>query len=136
VAGTIYVTTTTTTTTVNAPITVVAAPITTTINGTSGGAAGEGAGERIVMDLAGCGGRGRPSPLATRDRVRESRVRLARNATLVVRVNGKRVTTLRLPSTASRARTVALRVRLARDGMLTIRRPSGLVVAVQACAAT
>jgi hypothetical protein len=137
VTGTnVYITTTTTTTTiVNAPITVVAAPITTkTNNSTSGGTDGQAAGQRIVMDLTGCGEGDRPSQLATSHRVRRAQVRLAPNATLIIRVNGKRVTSLRLPSPASRrARGVALRLSLARDGMLTIRRPSGLVAAVQAC---
>lgn len=128
----IYITTTTTTTTVNAPITVVAAPITTTTNNTTSNTTGEEAG-RVVMDLTGCGRGNGGSPTATRGRPRFSRVRLARDATLVIRVNGKRITTLRLP-TPSRARTVALRVRLARDGTLTVRRPSGLVLAVPACA--
>jgi hypothetical protein len=130
-----YVTTVTTTTTiVNAPITVVAAPITTTINTTTGGNTDGGAREQLVLNLRGCGGPGGWSPVTQRDRVRRANVRLARNASLVVRVNGRHVTTLRLPATARRhARGVALRLRLAPSGMLTIRRPSGRILAVQGC---
>jgi hypothetical protein len=120
--GVVYTTVTTTTTIVNAPITVVAAPITTTIN-----SGGNGARERFVLNLTGCG---RP----TAPRVGRAQLRLARDASLVVRVNGRQVTTFRLPATAPRhARGVALRLRLAPSGMLTIRRPSGRVLAVQGC---
>jgi hypothetical protein len=123
----VYLTTVTTTTTiVNAPITVVAAPITTTINPTTSPTA------RLVLNLRGCGGPGGRSPTAPH--IERAHVRLARNASLVVRVNGRRVTTLRLPATAQRhARGVALRLRLAPSGMLTIRRPSGRILAVQGC---
>jgi hypothetical protein len=134
-----YVTTVTTTTTViNAPITVVAAPITTTtINNTRnlpGGAWSPVATrERFVIDLRGCGSRGR-STVSRRTLVRRANVRLGRNASLLVRVNGRRVTALRLPPTSKhRRRGVALRLRLARNGMLTIRRPSGRILAVQGC---
>jgi hypothetical protein len=122
-----YVTTiTTTTTTVNAPITVVAAPITTTINNATGGGS-----RRLVLYLSGCG----RSPIGQRDRGRKAHVRLAPNATLLVRVNGRRVASLRLPSSTQRhPRGVALRLRLAPNGTLTIRRPSGRVMAVQGCA--
>jgi hypothetical protein len=130
-----YITTvTTTTTTVNAPIIVVAAPITTTNNTTTaaGGAGANGALERFALSLTGCGRGGSSSPVAQHDRV--AHVRLAENATLLVRVNGRRVATLRLPPTAQRRpRGVALRLRLAPDGMLTIHRPSGRVLAVQGC---
>jgi hypothetical protein len=89
------------------------------------------------MNLTGCGGPGGGSPTAQRDRVRRANVRLAQNASLVVRVNGRHVTTLRLPSGARRrARGVALRLRLAPSGMLTIRRPSGRVLAIQGCTPT
>jgi hypothetical protein len=122
----VYLTTvTTTTTTVNAPITVVAAPITTTLNTTSSTDRMQ-ARERLVMDLTGCG-RARRRPGGG---VRHAHVRLARDAILVVRVNRRRVATLRLPSTAGRR---ALRVRLAPNGMLSIRRPSGRLLAVQGC---
>jgi hypothetical protein len=130
-----YITTvTTTTTTVNAPIIVVAAPITTTTNNTTaaGGTGANGALERFALSLTGCGRGG--SPVASNDRVRSAHVRLAENATLIVRVNGRRVATLRLPPTAQRRpRGVALRLRLAPDGMLTIHRPSGRVLAIQGC---
>jgi hypothetical protein len=120
-------TVTTTTTEVNAPITLVAAPITPTSD--PGGAP-----ERLVMYLTGCGGSGHRSQAARHERVRDARLRLDRNAILVVRVNGRRVATLRLPSTGhQRARGNALRVRLAPNGMLTIRRPSGRVLAVRGC---
>jgi outer membrane biosynthesis protein TonB len=162
VTGTvIYVTTITTTTTiVSAPITVIAAPITTTINtttsnasnstssnsstdsassnsassNTSAGTNREPAAERFVINLKGCGAAGGGSPTAARTRVRRAKLHLARNASLVVRVNGRRVTTLHLPSTTQRhPRGVALRLRLSASGMLTIRRPSGSVLAVQGC---
>jgi hypothetical protein len=131
----VYITTTTTTTIVNAPITVVAAPITTTNNTTSdAGGAVNGALERFVMNLTGCGAAGGRSPTGQHDRDGRAQVRLRQNASLVVRVNGRRVTTLRLPSTGRRhPRGVALRLRLAPSGMLTIRRPSGRVLAVQGC---
>lgn len=120
-------TVTTTTTEVNAPITLVAAPITPTSD--PGGAP-----ERLVMYLTGCGGPRHGSQAARHERVRDARLRLDRNAILVVRVNGRRVATLRLPSTGrQRARGNALRVRLAPNGMLTIRRPSGRVLAVRGC---
>jgi hypothetical protein len=130
-----YVTTvTTTTTTINAPIIVVAAPITTTLDTTSTGgpdAAGSKlARERVVMNLRGCGQPRGQTPAGPPDRVRYAHVRLAREATLVVRVNGKQVATLRLPTNA---RHRALRLRLAPNGMLSIQRPSGRVLAVQGC---
>jgi hypothetical protein len=135
-----YVTTVTTTTTiVNAPITVIAAPVTTTINRIRNGPGGAGwtpvgARERFVINLTGCG-EGGPRSLPGRARVRRANVRLGRNASLVVRVNGRRVTALRLPAgQRRRGRGVALRLRLAPNGTLTIRRPSGRVMAVQGCA--
>jgi hypothetical protein len=122
------VTTTTTTTIVNAPITVVAAPITTTVNNTTPAASQPPVlrPQRLVLDLTGCGQATAPSPLP-----RRARVRLARNAQLVVRVNHRRVAALQLPSHGRRG--VPLRVRVARNGMLTIRRPSGRIVSVQGC---
>jgi hypothetical protein len=129
--GSVYVTTVTTTTTIiNAPITVVAAPISTTVNTTNrpGGLVSGPARERFAIDLTGCGAGG--ARLGVGYRAGRAKVRLAPNASLVVRVNGRRVTTLSLPSAVRR---VALRLRLARTGMLTIRRPSGPVLAVQGC---
>jgi hypothetical protein len=84
------------------------------------------------MNLTGCGASAAGSPV-THGRVRRAHVRLARNATLVVRVNGKNVTALRIPSAARHPHGVALRLRLAPSGVLTIRRPSGRVLAVQGC---
>jgi hypothetical protein len=134
VAGTVvYITTVTTTTTiVNAPITVVAAPITTTINSSNTGVPARGAGtrERFVINLTGCGAARGGSGSAPRAAVGHAKVRLAPTASLAVRVNGRRVTTLRLPDSL---RGVALRLRLSRRGMLTIRRPSGRVLSVQGC---
>ena len=134
--GNYYVTTVTTTTTIiNAPITVITAPISTTMDTVRNlpGALDRGgiaARERFVINLSGCGRQGRP---ALR-RARRANIRLARNASLVVRVNGKRVTALRLPDGSRRHRRgVALRVRLAPNGMLTIRRPSGRILSVQGC---
>jgi hypothetical protein len=118
-------TTTTTTTIVNAPITVVTAPI-TTINNSTGPGAPVLRPQRLVLNLSGCGGPKVPGP-----RGHPARVRLARNALLVVRVNHRRVASLQLPSSGRRG--VPLRLRVARNGMLTIRRPSGRVVSVQGC---
>jgi hypothetical protein len=126
-----FTTVTTTTTIVNAPITVVAAPITTTINTTPN--TGAGALGQLVLNLKGCGRSAGWPPTAQRDRVRRANVRLARNASLVVRVNGRHVTTLRLPAAVRHTRGVALRLRLSPSGMLTIRRPSGRILAVQGC---
>ena len=129
-----YVTTITTTTTIiNAPITVVAAPITTnlttsTSTGAPDGSNGKLARERVVMNLKGCGQAGRQT--STRRRVRHAHVRLAPDATLIVRVNGNRVATLRLPTDAQDR---GLRLRLAPNGMLSIQRPSGRILAVQGC---
>jgi hypothetical protein len=126
-----YVTTTTTTTTtnVNAPVTVVTAPIGDPVGGTfDRPAAG-----RLVVNLGRCA---RRTPLRPSFRVRRARVRLAENATLVVRLNGRRVASLRVPSAPRfrrRARPVALRVHLAPNGMLTIRRPSGRLMTMQGC---
>lgn len=138
--GNYYVTTVTTTTTIiNAPITVVTAPISTTVNTLPNlpGALGRGgignpigARERFVINLSGCGRQARPTP----GRARRANIRLGRNASLVVRVNGKRVTALRLPAGSQRHRRgTALRLRLAANGMLTIRRPSGRILSVQGC---
>jgi hypothetical protein len=115
-------TTTTTTTIVNAPITVVTAPITTTVNNSHPTAPALRL-QRQVLDLSGCG---QPDRGAQR-----ANVRLARDALLVVRVNHRRVAALQLPSSGRHG--VPLQLRVARNGMLTIRRPSGRVVSVQGC---
>jgi hypothetical protein len=147
----VYVTTVTTTTTIlNAPLTVIAAPVTTTLNTTNStsnstssnssrsdttGAANRDAAParpRLVMNLTGCGRPAGGSRPAQARRARRAHVRLAAEATLVVRVNGERVTAIRLPAGARHPR-VSLRLRLAPSGMLTIRRPSGRVLAVQGC---
>jgi hypothetical protein len=136
-----FVTTVTTTTTnVNAPITVVAAPITTTVNGTNPAirtpglpVRNEAVPARFVMNLRGCDASARGAPGARHDRVRRANVRLAPDASLVVQVNGRRVTTLRLPSAETSAQGVALRLRLAPNGRLTIRRPSGRIMAIEGC---
>jgi hypothetical protein len=129
-----YVTTiTTTTTTVNAPIIVVAAPITTTLNTSTTAPAGTPLRERVVINLTGCG-RPRPhTPHKPHHPAGSARIRLARNATLVIRVNHRPIATLRLPSTA---RHRALRLRLTPTGKLSIQRPTGRVLAVQACTPT
>jgi hypothetical protein len=128
---------TTTTTIVNAPITVVAAPITTTItNTTPTGDTPARAWQRVQVYLHGCG-RGAAQPggapsATTRAQVRHAQMRLTRNATLVVRVNGRRVATLQIPRSHGR-HGIPVRVRLAPDGVLTIRRPSGQVLETQGC---
>ena len=127
------ITTTVTTTTVNAPIIVVAAPITTTVNNPAGGSGRHDAGQarrRVVLNLSGCG----QAPRATGDpsggRAR-AKVRLARNALLVVRVNGRRVTAVKPPSGGTRR--VPLRLHVTPSGMLRIKRPSGRVMSVRGC---
>ena len=57
-------------------------------------------------------------------------MRLAPQAQLVVRVNGRQVASLGLPAGRDK---VALRVRLGKDGRLTIARPSGQILDVPAC---
>jgi hypothetical protein len=135
--GHVQYVTTVTTTTVNAPIIVVAAPITTTNTTNPDGLANQ-ARERFVVYMRGCGqDRGRSPAGGHVAGVRRARVRLARNATLIVRVNGRRVASLHIPPSARRHRTqrVPLRLRLARDGWLTIRRPSGRIASIPACQA-
>ena len=89
--NTVNTVTTVTTTTVNTNST----NTTSTSGGESesprGGANGRVAHERFVIYLRGCGRTARRSPDAQREPVRYARVRLARNALLVVRVNGRRV---------------------------------------------
>jgi hypothetical protein len=137
---TIYVmTVTTTTTSINAPITWVAAPITTSVSNTSaspGTPAGSldrtGAGKdaKLEVDLAGCGA---SSPAAAHKTPQRAQLRLPQSGTLLLRVNGRRVGSLQLPSGA---RGVPLRIELGKDGMLSVRRPSGSVLHVRACTAS
>jgi hypothetical protein len=145
----VTITTTVTTTTVTAPITVIAAPVTTTTtsnnsnttntnSSSSTTAAGAPAtkpatsvtatGKRaeLNINLQGCTAKGTPG----RSR---AQLRLPRGTTLVVRVNGHRVGTLELDS--AKRRTLPLRLRLRQDGTLTVRRPSGRVLAIQGCSA-
>jgi hypothetical protein len=120
---------TTTTTAINAPITWVDAPITTSTNtGASTppsdlSTSGSGRGARLEVNLTGCG---KPAPAAAQ----RAQIRLPDSATLLVRVNGKRVGTIQLP--AGR-RGVPLRLLLDAGGTLTVRRPSGGVLRVRAC---
>jgi hypothetical protein len=137
---TIYVVTVTTTTTaINAPITWVAAPITTDVTNastTNGGAApslehtGTGKRAKLEVNLSGCGA---SAPKSKRKRSQHAQLRLPKSGTLLLRVNGRRVGSLQLPSTS---RGVPLRIVLGKDGMLTVRRPSGSVLHVQACTAS
>jgi outer membrane biosynthesis protein TonB len=150
---TIYVMTVTTTTTeINAPITWVAAPITTTVSNTSAtngtttntvagsGAVppatlvrtGSGSAAKLEVDLSGCGATGRSTKTKQQVSPQRAQLRLPQSGTLVVRVNGKRVGSLQLPSTE---RGVPLRIVLGHDGMLSVRRPSGSVLRVRACKA-
>jgi hypothetical protein len=146
-----------TTTTTTAPITVVAAPITTNVNtsnttnnssstSTSGVAPVAAAPAatvrrtastrrgRLELDLVGCGRRPVRSGRVTRT---QTRLRLPLGTTLVVRVNGHRVGTLDLDGgRGAKARPLPLRVRLRPDGTLAVYRPSGRVLATQACIAT
>jgi hypothetical protein len=146
----VTVTTTVTTTTVTAPITVVAAPITTTVNNTANttnsstsatsnqaAAPADGAEEtrRATMriNLRGCRRRG-----AKRARFAPMRahVRLPRGTRLVVRVNGRQVGELDLDAGRdATAKPIPLRIAVRRDGMLSIHRPSGRVLATQGCSA-
>jgi hypothetical protein len=161
VAGTVVyiitVTTTTTTTAINAPITWVAAPITTNVNnasttngttatnvnntsaatttpatGTTNGAANPGGGQ-TELSLRGCTRRARGRATRKDAAIQTARIRVPSDAQLVVNVNGKPVGNLRLDSGARRARNIPLRVKLAADGVLTVHRPSGRILRVQAC---
>jgi hypothetical protein len=136
---TIYViTVTTTTTAINAPITWVAAPITSNVSNasTTGGTttppgsleqSGAGKDAKLEVDLSGCGA---PAQKTKSKSSQHAQLRLPKSGTLLLRVNGKRVGRLQLPSTS---RGVPLRIVLGNDGMLTVRRPSGSVLHVQAC---
>jgi hypothetical protein len=146
----VTVTTTITTTTSTAPITVVAAPITTTVNNNTSnttnsstssntqaavpaeGAETERRSARMEINLRGC------SRTATGARFArmQTQVRLPRGTQLVMRVNGRQVGVLDLgPSSDPKAKPVPLRIKVQRDGMLSIWRPSGRVLATQGCSA-
>jgi hypothetical protein len=133
---TIYVVTVTTTTTaINAPITWVAAPVTTNVSNRTSPAgsleqSGSGKRAKLEVDLSGCGVH---APKSKNKSAQRAQLRLPKSGTLLLRVNGKRVGSLRLPSTS---RGVPLRIMLSKDGMLTVRRPSGSVLHVQACTAS
>jgi outer membrane biosynthesis protein TonB len=142
---TIYViTVTTTTTAINAPITWVAAPITTNVTNTSSGTTnsstvggggttpatlsqrGSGRSAKLEVNLTGCGG---ALPKSTR-RKSSAALRLPQSGTLLLRVNGKKVGSIQL---ASSERGVPLRIMISKSGMLTVRRPSGSVLSLLAC---
>lgn len=145
---TIYViTVTTTTTAINAPITWVAAPITTTVtnasstNGTTsntvagaGGTPaslsqrGSGRKSKLEVNLNGCGDA--PSKTKKKTKKTSAALRLPKSGTLLLRVNGKKIGSIRL---ASSDRGVPLRIVLQPNGMLSVRRPSGDVLSMLAC---
>jgi hypothetical protein len=145
---TIYViTVTTTTTAINAPITWVAAPITTTVSNTSstngttsnvvaGSGAppaslsqrGAGKDAKLEVNLSGCNRSGGKSKAARKNA--SAQLRLPKSGTLLLRVNGKKVGSIQL---GAGERGVPLRVVLQPSGMLTVRRPSGSVLSVLAC---
>jgi hypothetical protein len=137
---TIYViTVTTTTTAINAPITWVAAPVTTNVSNGGGATpagsleqSGAGKAAKLEVNLRGCGASSPKSKTKSKSS-QHAQLRLPKSGTLLLRVNGKRVGSLRLPSTS---RGVPLRIVLGKDGMLTVRRPSGSVLHVQACTAS
>jgi hypothetical protein len=157
VAGTVIyiitVTTTTTTTAINAPITWIAAPITTNVSNanattdttannvnssTAGTPAGtpasngaNPAGGQTELSLSGCGAKARSA--RGNAVIQTARIRVPSDAQLAVRVNGKSVGNLRLDPGARKARGIPLRVELAASGMLTVYRPSGRILRVQAC---
>jgi hypothetical protein len=148
-SGNVVYVVTVTTTNVNAPITWVAAPITTNVTNTSATTdtssnvadplADAPVSSRLELDLTGCG---RPRAAHLRARVGKRRrtvqrayVRVPAGAMLVVRVNGRRVGVLRLAGTSLAARGVPLRFALSRTGRLTVDRPSGRILRVPACRA-
>jgi hypothetical protein len=159
VAGTVIyiitVTTTTTTTAINAPITWIAAPITTNVSNanattdttannvnssTAGTTAGtpasngaNAAGGQTELSLSGCGRRAKARSARGNAVIQTARIRVPSDAQLAVRVNGKSVGNLRLDPGARKARGIPLRVELAASGMLTVYRPSGRILRVQAC---
>jgi hypothetical protein len=146
----VTVTTTITTTTVTAPITVVAAPITTTVNNTDNttnnstststqaapGAEGAEATRsrgRMEVNLRGCRRRGAAGARFGR---MQTQMRLPRGTQLVVRVNGRQVGVLDLDAGRdATAKPIPLRITVRRDGMLSIWRPSGRLLATQGCSA-
>ena len=147
--NTVYViTVTTTTTTVNAPITWVAAPITTTVNNTSSSSNSSsssnnsnstsnanrapGTGGRLELNITGCRKPSAKHVKAPAGRQR-SQLRVPGSATLLVRVNGHPVSTVQLAGTVATGKGVPLNVRLDSKGRLTIKRPSGRILQVQAC---
>jgi hypothetical protein len=150
VGSTVIYVVTTTTTTVNAPITWVAAPITTnvtnstetsgtTTNSSTGvpgapAASSPAASGRLELDLTGCGRPG-TSKLSARGKrvVEQAHLRVPLDATLVIRVNGRRVGTLQLAGAAPSDRGIPLRIQLGADGRLTVNRPSGRILRVRAC---
>jgi hypothetical protein len=124
------ITVTTTTTAVNAPITWVAAPITSNTtntspaNGDAPAPAGlSGPARNLELDLNGCGRSAARTQLA--------RVRVPAGSRIVVRVNRRSVGTLEL--TGASRRGIPLRVRLGALGRLTVNRPSGRILSVDAC---
>jgi hypothetical protein len=157
VAGTVVyiitVTTTTTTTEVNAPITWVAAPVTTNTtntsattgttannvsnsNTTAGTPASDGAGGnagQTELSLRGCARPAGARAARRRAPIQTARIRVPSDAQLVVNVNGKPVGNLQLDSGARKTRGIPLRVQLAASGVLTVHRPSGRILRVQAC---
>ena len=156
VAGTVIyiitVTTTTTTTAINAPITWIAAPITTnvdnasTTNGTTdtnvtnttagttpaGGTANANSGQ-TELSLRGCTKRAGARAARKNAAIQTARIRVPSDAQLVVNVNGKSVGNLQVDSGARKPRGIPLRVKLAASGVLTVYRPSGRILRVQAC---
>jgi hypothetical protein len=155
VAGTVIyiitVTTTTTTTAVNAPITWIAAPITTNVsntsatngttannvtNSTAGAPASDGAGAaggQTELSLSGCSRRAAARAARGNAVVQTARIRVPSDAQVAVRVNGKAVGNLRLDPGARKPRGIPLRVELTAGGKLTVYRPSGRILRVQAC---
>jgi hypothetical protein len=146
----VTVTTTITTTTTTAPITVVAAPITTTVNNNTTNtsnsstsantqaatpappAEAERSRGRMEINLRGC----RQTDEGVRFASMQTQLRLPRNTQLVVRVNGRQVGVLDLGSSSdASAKPIPLRIKVRRDGMLSIWRPSGRVLATQGCSA-
>jgi hypothetical protein len=145
---TIYViTVTTTTTAINAPITWVAAPITTTVSNTSStngttsntvagstqppaslSQTGTGKSAKLEVNLNGCGG-SKAKPKTTTKKT-SAQLRLPKSGTLLLRVNGKRIGSIQLPSSE---RGIPLRIVLQPNGMLSVRRPSGSVLSILAC---
>ena len=65
--------------------------------------------------------------------IQTARLRVPSDAQLVVRVNGKRVGNLQLDPGASKTRGIPLRVELAANGKLSVYRPAGRILRVQAC---